>query len=121
MIVYHGSTETITKPDINHSFRNLDFEKGFYVTSVREQAERWAKRKTLFDKGSIPVVSEFEYDGDTSFLVKDFGNDYSEWIDFVSNCRDGQSDYLKYDIIIGKVADDKVYRVVDMYRKGIWD
>ena len=24
-------------------------------------------------------------------------------------------------MIVGKVADDRVYRVVDMYKSGIWD
>ena len=38
MIVYHGSTMIVREPDIEHSFRPLDFGKGFYVTSNREQA-----------------------------------------------------------------------------------
>ena len=29
--------------------------------------------------------------------------------------------FLAYDLIIGKVANDKVFRVVDMYHSGIWD
>lgn len=33
----------------------------------------------------------------------------------------GEKDYLKYDLIFGKVANDKVFRVVDMYHTGIWD
>lgn len=45
MIVFHGSCEIIDRPDVEHSYRNLDFGKGFYVTSFREQAERWARRK----------------------------------------------------------------------------
>lgn len=45
MIVYHGSTQTIEIPDVEHSKRYLDFGKAFYVTSYRIQAERWAKRK----------------------------------------------------------------------------
>ena len=40
MIVYHGSTEIVRKPDLNHSYRPLDFGKGFYVTTVKEQAEK---------------------------------------------------------------------------------
>lgn len=39
MIVYHGSTEIVEKPDVRHSYRALDFGKGFYVTTVKEQAE----------------------------------------------------------------------------------
>ena len=45
MIVYHGSIEPVEKPDVLHSHRPLDFGRGFYVTTVKEQAERWAKRK----------------------------------------------------------------------------
>lgn len=45
MIVYHGSIEAVEKPDVGHSYRRLDFGTGFYVTTVREQAERWARRK----------------------------------------------------------------------------
>ena len=29
--------------------------------------------------------------------------------------------YEAYDLIYGKVANDKVFRVVDMYKSGIWD
>lgn len=47
--------------------------------------------------------------------------DLTEWIDFVCKCRDGEEDYLQYDLIKGKVANDKVFRVVDMYHSGIWD
>ena len=34
MIVYHGTTEIVTNPDIDHSYRPLNFGKGFYVTTV---------------------------------------------------------------------------------------
>lgn len=29
MIVYHGGIDVFKKPDINHSYRPLDFGKGF--------------------------------------------------------------------------------------------
>ena len=44
MIVYHGSICEIVKPDIKHSKRYLDFGCGFYVTTYKNQAERWAIR-----------------------------------------------------------------------------
>lgn len=28
MIVYHGSTEAVKKPDVKHSYRSLDFGVG---------------------------------------------------------------------------------------------
>ncbi len=33
MIVYHGTTETIEKPDVTYSKKYLDFGKGFYLTT----------------------------------------------------------------------------------------
>ena len=47
MIVYHGTTEVIEKPDVKHSKKYLDFGKGFYLTSFEEQAEKWAVRKSM--------------------------------------------------------------------------
>ncbi len=122
MIVFHGSNQIVKNPDISHSFRNLDFGKGFFVTSIREQAERWAKRKADFEIETKPVLNVYEFSDDLSnYKVLDFKDELDSWIDFVCDCRDGKEDYKKYDIIIGKVANDKVFRVVDMYHSGIWE
>lgn len=122
MIVYHGSIVPVEKPDITHSYRPLDFGKGFYVTSVREQAERWAKRKADLLGSSKAIISVYEMQEKTEGLyVKTFAPDLMEWIDFVCSCRDGGVDYQRYDLIRGKVANDRVFRVVDMYHAGIWE
>ena len=47
MIVYHGSIDIVEKPDTLHSYRTLDFGKGFYVTTNKAQSEVWAKRKAV--------------------------------------------------------------------------
>ena len=47
MIVYHGSPTKVDEPDALHAEASLDFGPGFYVTTFRHQAERWAKRKNL--------------------------------------------------------------------------
>lgn len=122
MIVYHGSSDIVKTPDVLHSFRSLDFGKGFYVTTNREQAERWARRKLDLAHKQKAYVNVYEMSEDIAqFKVKTFEEDLLEWIDFVCDCRDGKTNYMSYDIIIGKVADDKVFRVVDLYHSGIWD
>lgn len=122
MIVYHGSSLVIETPDILHSFRPLDFGKGFYVTSSKEQAARWANRKSLLSLCNDAYINVYQMSNDFRNLkVKDFGEDLQEWIDFVCECRDGGMSYTQYDLIKGKVADDKVFRVVDMYHAGVWD
>ncbi len=121
MIVYHGSSEVVRQPDILHSYRALDFGKGFYVTTVQEQAERWARRKASM-VGGRAIVNQYQMDDDmTELQVKRFPDDLSDWIEFVCDCRDDKLGYQDYDLIIGKVANDKVFRVVDMYHSGIWD
>lgn len=122
MIVYHGSSEIVKQPDVLHSFRPLDFGKGFYVTTNIEQAERWARRKADLLRIDKAFVNTYELsEDDLKFKVKTFSDDLIEWIDFVCDCRDGKTDYLSYDIIKGKVANDKVFRVVDLYHTGVWD
>ena len=59
MIVYHGSTEIIKKPDVIHSKKYLDFGKGFYITTFEDQAKRWAVRKGMRqEKAAIVNVYE---------------------------------------------------------------
>ena len=122
MIVYHGSTAIIKEPDVLHSYRHLDFGQGFYVTTVKEQAMRWARRKAVLLQSKSAIVSCYEMADDVGALRhKTFPEDMQEWIDFVCRCRDGDLEYRDYDLISGKVANDKVFRVVDLYRTGIWD
>lgn len=121
MILYHGSDIIVEKPNTHHSAKRLDFGTGFYVTSVKSQAERWAKRKALFRGSSKGIVSLYEYNNTEGFRIHDFGENLDAWIDFICQCRDGSDCYRQYDVIKGKVADDKVFRVVDMYKRGIWE
>ena len=117
MILYHGSDVIVSAPGVEYSTRNLDFGKGFYTTSIKEQAMRWAQRKALINS----FVSVFEANISSDLKVLDLTNNLDEWIDFVCECRDGSQVFSSYDLIIGKVADDKVFKVVDMYKNEIWD
>jgi hypothetical protein len=121
MIVYHGTTEIIQKPDVIHSKRFLDFGKGFYVTSYEEQAIKWALRKGM-RQGKTGIVNVYELSENWKNLrVLSFEKENEQWLDFVCGCRKGESLNEAYDIIIGGVADDDVFKTVDMYFKGIWE
>ena len=120
MTVYHGSTLEIRAPDVSHSKRFLDFGPAFYVTSFREQAQNWARRKCarLSSSGS-PVISVYELDDNLSgFAVLRFAGVDAAWLDFVCNCRDGKDVLPAYDAIVGRVADDDVFRTIQSYRQG---
>lgn len=121
MIVYHGSTEIIKNPDVSHSKKYLDFGKGFYITTFENQAKKWAARKEMRqEKTAIVNVYELseKWDG---FRVLSFEKENEKWLDFVCGCRKGQPLNAEYDIVIGNVADDDVFKTVDMYFRGLWD
>lgn len=53
MKVYHASKFIIESPDIYHSRDLLDFGKGFYLTSLVEQAKNYAQTISLSGRQSI--------------------------------------------------------------------
>ena len=121
MIIYHGSNKIIDKPNISFSKKYLDFGLGFYATIYKEQAEKWAKRKVSRDGGEA-LVSVYEIpDNLENIKVLSFENENEKWLDFVCSCRKGYDINNPYDVIIGNVADDDVFKTVDMYFSGTWD
>ncbi len=121
MIVYHGSTEIIKTPQIGFSKKYLDFGEGFYVTTFQNQAEKWAKRKSL-RYGGKAIVNVYEMnDSSESFNVLSFDSTDEKWLDFVCGCRRGEKFNQGYDVVFGNVADDDVFKTVDMYFRGLWD
>lgn len=121
MIVYHGTTEIIEMPDVKHSKKYLDFGKGFYLTTFEEQAKKWAIRKAM-RQGKTAVVNSYEMkDNLEKHRVLSFAKENEKWLEFVCACRKGESLNADYDIIIGSVADDDVFKTVDMYFRGLWD
>jgi hypothetical protein len=100
---------------------NLDFGRGFYLTSYREQAEDWARRKGFLARAKSIVN---QYDVDEAFdtcRMRRFLEADAEWVEFVCSCRRGEDGWKEYDLIVGGVADDRVYYAVDMYYQGLWD
>jgi hypothetical protein len=121
MIVYHGTTEIIEKPDVVHSKKYLDFGRGFYLTTFENQARKWAVRKGMRqEKPAIVNVYEMSEDW-TNLNVLSFEQENEQWLEFVCACRRGEPLNKKYDIVIGSVADDDVFKTVDMYFRGLWD
>lgn len=121
MIVYHGTTMEIRNPDVKFSKKYLDFGQGFYLTTYQNQAEKWALRKALRQKAEA-IVNIYEMTEEISdFRVLSFEKETEMWLEFVCACRKGENIYQNYDIIIGNVADDDIFKTVDMYFRGIWD
>ena len=48
MRLFHGSTVTVKRPNIQKGRKATDFGKGFYTTTNFEQAKKWALLKKIF-------------------------------------------------------------------------
>ena len=132
MRLYHGSNTDIKEINLAMCRPYKDFGQGFYLTVMKEQAEKMAKRVARIYGGS-PVLNE--YDIDDSFLemkdlrIKDFGMETSEeWVRFIRNNRDRKfTDFSspecnfdnKYDIVIGPIADDDMALLFRQYENGM--
>ena len=121
MIVYHGTTEVIKNPDTSHSKKYLDFGKGFYVTTYEEQAKKWALRKAMRQQRNAIVNVYDMKDNWKDYKVLSFEKENDRWLEFVCACRKGEPLNEEYDVVIGNVADDDVFKTVDMYFRGLWD
>lgn len=120
VITFHGSYIEVNKPDVYHSRESVDFGKGFYITPVKEQAQKWAARFKR-NKG-IGIVSTYEFNleevTDAGFKVLQFEGYTEEWLDFITSCR-RLEDASKFDVVIGGVANDKVFNTIELYFDGL--
>ena len=114
MILYHGSYIEIPAPDILHSRTNVDFGRGFYTTPLREQAEKWCMKFISRKRSGILSIYRFPESALAQCKVLKFESYSEEWLDFIMNCRTGQ-DTTDYDIVIGGVANDKVFNTIELY------
>lgn len=116
MEVYHASPKVVDHPDTKHSRDYLDFGPGFYVTKILNQAQKYGAR--FARRGKEAILNTYEMDNDFSELkVIEFKHYDEDWLDFVTECRTGRI-VGDYDIIIGGIANDKVFRTVDLYFAG---
>jgi hypothetical protein len=121
MILYHGSNTIVKEPKLIEQNRFLDFGYGFYLTTNKTQAENFAQ-KVVVRRGGKPIVNVYEFDEETSLAkikFKKFDSPDGEWLDFVSEHRNGTYAGEIYDLIIGAVANDDVYRTLQVYGAGI--
>ncbi len=120
-ILYHGSYASIASPLTKVGRRDLDFGQGFYVTKIKGQAERWARRVCIIRAKTTPTISVYEFDDrllpqTISYLKLEHYD--QEWLDFVTSSRRGEQPWVDYDIIEGGVANDQVIDTIEDYFSG---
>ena len=116
MRLYHSSSVVVERPDLEHSRKYLDFGRGFYLTSILEQAQRYGERFKRRRKDAWLNIYEFSCD-ETEWNIFRFEAYDKTWLDFISKCRAGE-DESKYDLVVGGIANDRVILTLDRYLTG---
>lgn len=114
MKLYHSSNVVVQQPDTNHSRKFLDFGCGFYLTSIYDQAVRYAQRFKRRGQQAWLNAYEFTLDNETQWKIIRFEAYDAQWLDFVAQCRDGK-EVGDYDMVIGGIANDRVILTLDRY------
>jgi hypothetical protein len=120
MKLYHGTNCLFEKIDLSKSRNKRDFGRGFYTTTIKEQAISWAE--IVFERygGTGKFVYEFAFKKNDSLKIKTFEDAGREWLQFISSNRNDGGTRHDFDIVIGPVANDKTNRTIALYIAGIY-
>lgn len=107
--LYHGTKVYFDYPDLNKAKNFKDFGKGFYLTSNREQAMRWAVRSLKNnDSKCVAYVYEYEFDmiSTKKINILELLKYNREWLDFIALNRCEGENEIYYDLIYDRMADN---------------
>ena len=62
MICFHGSDVIVDKPKILDAKRPLDFGGGFYTTTSKFQAKKWAIKVSYRNNTIQKYINKYEFD-----------------------------------------------------------
>ena len=126
MMLLHGGTHVIEHPVVITGDQGRDFGFAFYTTDIRDQAERWARRRARYrsriaGQEITGIVCEYEFDEKScnDLVIRRFPEPTLEWIDFVVACRSDITYKHGYDLVIGKIANDRVGETISYVVQGV--
>lgn len=125
-IVYHGSYMSVPIPDLSKCANNKDFGRGFYVTTDKQQAIKFAKRAGYtLHKQNYGVLNTYILTDLNGLLSYEFLNSDINWLNCIvgnrrSSFRRLSYKWEHYDVIAGKVADDDTNVVLTAYISGYY-
>jgi len=115
MLLYHGSNLAVEEPRLMERARGADFGAGFYLTTKETQAAEFAKTVINRRKFGVPTVSVYDFDETAAKQTLDiaaFAEPNAEWLEFVRDNRLKSYAGRQYDIIVGPVANDRVFPTI---------
>lgn len=124
--LYHGSPFKVEHPLVKAGRRNLDFGPGFYLTQLKDQAQKWATIICERQKNQqSPCLNIYTFNLDAAlesgYRMLSFQSYDKAWLDFIAESRRGGQPWQEYDIIEGGVANDQVIEAVEAYLAGYAD
>jgi hypothetical protein len=119
MTVFHGSNADFDTVSLDCAKDKRDFGRGFYTTTIREQAASWAESICRRYKTRTAYLYEFEFSLD-GLTVKSFDTISKEWLDFVIENRVRGNTQHSFDVITGPVANDRTMDTIGFFLAGIY-
>lgn len=134
LILYHGSYCEVSEPDLSKCAKKKDFGQGFYLTTSREQAESFVKTSivkalasgTLETSQSYGYISVFKLISSKQLRVYIYEEANVDWLHCIAAHRkkklfpEVEVEMSKYDIIVGKIADDATNSTLTAYIGGVF-
>ena len=119
MNLYHGSYMQISQPKIITSNRLLDFGTGFYTTTDKDQAVKFTNK--FMKLGKNRILNIYEYDemaAKDKLSMMQLAEADIRWLHYVIANRSGSGKDNDFDIVMGPVANDRVYDVIESFELG---
>ena len=121
--LYHASYTVIENVDLSACKKRNDFGRGFYLTTSREQAEKFVKssiRKSgqNLKTGYVNLYRMSDFEGLNCY---EFTTTDKSWLHCVCAFRSAElfpnetKQWESYDIIIGKIANDDTMATITIY------
>jgi hypothetical protein len=120
MKLFHGSNQDFDTVDLSKSRDKRDFGRGFYMTTIKKQAEEWAENVLLRYGGIGKFIYEFELSISDGLKIKSFDGLTGEWLEMVKVNRTKGGLQHRFDIVKGPVANDNTMRTIALYVADIY-
>ena len=120
IMLFHGSNQDFERVNLDKSRDKRDFGRGFYMTTLKDQATRWAQNMFIRHGGPGCYVYEFVLDIAPDLRIKRFDGLDHEWLDMVKRNRVNGGTQHDYDVVWGPVANDDTMRTLALFVAGIY-
>ena len=120
MMLYHGSNQDFNDVDLSKSKDKRDFGRGFYTTTIREQALQWGYNMFNRFGGDGIFLYEFEFLPTPEMTSKRFSEISDDWFDFILSNRTASGLQHNFDFVQGPVANDKIVVTITGFIDGLY-